>query len=78
MWAVKLIDKQPKVVQNDEGKEFLNKTFQSYLVQHSICFFTSKNRDIKCAIVERFNITLKSKIWKHFSRSRQYRYIDDL
>ena len=76
--AYKLIDKTPKVVQSDEGKEFLNKKFQSYLEQRNIRFFTSKNREIKCAIVERFNRTLKSKIWKHFSKSRQYRYIDVL
>ena len=74
----RLIDKKPKVVQSDEGKEFLNKKFQNYLESNNIRFFTSKNRDIKCAVVERFNRTLKSKIWKHFSRSRKYRYIDVL
>ena len=76
--AFKLIHIKPKVVQSDEGKEFLNKKFQTYLEQHNIRFFTSKNREIKCAIVERFNRTLKSKIWKHFSKSRKYRYIDVL
>lgn len=72
------IDVKPLVVQSDEGKEFLNKKFQNYLETNNIRFFTSKNRDIKCAIVERFNRTLKSKIWKHFSQSRQFRYIDVL
>ena len=37
--AYKLIDKTPKVVQSDEGKEFLNKKFQSYLEQRNIRFF---------------------------------------
>ena len=76
--AFHLIDRKPKVVQSDEGKEFLNKKFQNYLEKNNIRFFTSKNRDIKCAIVERFNRTLKSKIWKHFSHSRKYKYIDIL
>lgn len=76
--AYSQIDIKPKVVQSDEGKEFLNKKFQKHLALNNIRFFTSKNRDIKCAIVERFNRTLKSKIWKHFSHSRKYRYIDVL
>lgn len=76
--AFSQIDMKPKVVQSDEGKEFLNKKFQNYLETNNIRFFTSKNRDIKCAIVERFNRTLKSKIWKHFSHSRKYKYIDVL
>ena len=76
--AFKLIREKPEVVQSDEGKEFLNSKFQNHLKQNNIRFFTSKNRDIKCAIVERFNRTLKSKIWKHFSHSRKYRYLDIL
>lgn len=76
--AFSMIIPKPRVVQSDEGKEFLNKKFQNYLEKNNIRFFTSKNRDIKCAIVERFNRTLKSKIWKHFSRSRKHRYIDVL
>ena len=72
------ITKTPKVIQTDEGKEFLNKKFQNLLKEKNIRFFTSKNRQIKCSIVERFNRTLKTKIWKHFSVTRKYRYIDAL
>ena len=71
-------DKKPELVQSDEGKEFLNKKFQDLLKQNAINFFTSKNREIKCSVVERFNRTIKNKIWKHFSTTRKYRYIDDL
>ena len=71
-------ENKPRLVQSDEGKEFLNKKFQALLSEHDIKFFTSKNRDIKCSIVERFNRTMKTKIWKHFSKTRSYRYIDVL
>ena len=76
--AFSMVNKKPRIIQSDEGKEFLNKKFQNYLEKNNIRFFTSKNRDIKCAIVERFNRTLKTKIWKYFSHSRKYRYIDVL
>ncbi len=76
--AFKLIGRKPQVVQTDEGKEFLNKKFQALLQQIGIRFFTSKNRLIKCAVVERFNRTLKNKIYKHFSVTRKYRYLEAL
>ena len=71
-------DRKPRLLQSDEGKEFLNSKFQVFLRTNNIRFFTSKNREIKCSIVERFNRTLKTKIWKHFSKIRMYRYIDAL
>ena len=43
---------------------------------HKIKFFTSKNQEIKCSVVERFNRTIKSRIWKYFSAKRTYKYID--
>lgn len=76
--AFKLVleDRIPKKVQSDQGKEFLNDKFQTLLETNNIKFFTSKNQEIKCSIVERFNRTIKSKIWKYFSANRTYSYID--
>jgi hypothetical protein len=37
-----------------------------------------RNPDVKCAIVERFNRTLKSKLFKWFTRTNSYRYVDVL
>ena len=53
---------KPSMVQSDKGTEFLNSTFQLMLKRHDIKFYTSENEDIKAAVVERFNRTLKTKM----------------
>jgi len=68
----------PEKLQSDRGKEFLNTSFQKLLKQHNIHFYTCNNPDIKCSLVERFNRTLKSKLWKHFTSTRSYHYLDVL
>ena len=55
------------MVQSDKGKEFLNFTYQSVLQRHDIKFYTSKNEDIKAAVVERFNTALKTKTYRYFT-----------
>ncbi|RWR99845.1 HASI-like protein, partial [Leptotrombidium deliense] len=41
-------------------------------------FFTSHGDVIKCSVVERFNRTLQSKIFKYFTANGTRRYIDVL
>ena len=48
----------PNFLQTDKGTEFFNYTFQQWLKDHKVHFFT-ENEDIKASIVERFNRTLK-------------------
>ena len=80
--AFKIIFKDnriPERLQTDEGNEFLNKILKSYLVsfkrpiKHYIL-----NSEMKAAIVERFNRTLKEKMWRYFTFKRTYRYLDIL
>ena len=52
--------RQPKKLHSDEGTEFMNHTFQHYLKDKGIHHFITRNKDIKAAIVERFNRTLRS------------------
>ena len=66
------------MLQTDKGSEFVNATFQSMLKLHDIHFYTSENEDIKAAIVERFNRTLKTKMYKYFTFKNTWRYIDVL
>ena len=68
----------PKRIQSDKGREFLNHIVQDLFKQYGIHFFTSEDPQIKCAVVERFNRTLKGRIWKYFTKSRVYRYINVL
>jgi len=70
--------RKPKFLQTDKGSEFLNSTFQSLLAEKSIKFYTSQNEDIKCALVERFNRTLKSRMFRYFTYASTNRYIDVL
>lgn len=68
----------PRVLQTDRGKEFINSHFQQLLKQHEITYRVVRNPDVKAAIVERFNRTLKERIWRYFTYSRSKRYIDVL
>ena len=66
------------MVQSNKGTEFLNSTFQSMLKRHDIKFYTSENKDIKAAIVERFNRTLKTEMYRYFTARNTRRYVDVL
>jgi len=66
------------MVQSDKGTEFVNSTFQSMLRRRGIKFYTSENEDIKAAVVERFNRTLKEKMYRYFTSKHTRRYTDIL
>ena len=68
----------PKTLQTDKGTEFLNYTFQQWLKDHKVHFFTTENEDIKASIVERFNRTLKTKLWRYFTHHDTLTYTDIL
>jgi len=48
------------------------------LQRRNIHFYTTDNLDIKAAVVERYNRTLKTKMFKYFSHKNTLRYIDVL
>ena len=60
----------PKRLQSDKGKEFLNKNVREYLQQNGIEHFTTWS-DQKAAVVERFNRTLKTRIWQYLQQIEQ-------
>ena len=70
--------KTPNFLQSDKGTEFLNSTFQSMLRRHGIHFYTSENEDLKASVVERFNRTLKTKMYRYFTHANTRRYVDVL
>ena len=73
-----LVDRHPAHLQTDKGTEFLNKKFQSMLRGNEIRFYTTENNDTKASVAERFNRTLKTKMWKYYTYKNTYRYIDVL
>ena len=68
----------PQYLQTDKGTEFLNRTFQTWLKKKGVHFFTTENDDIKACIVERFNRTLKQKLWRYFTKQDTLSYLDIL
>jgi len=56
----------------------MNATFQSMLLRNNIHFYTSENDDIKAAVVERFNRTLKQRIYRYFTHANTCRYLDSI
>lgn len=68
------LERLPVRLQSDAGREFKNRQFQNYLKNKGVHFFVTHN-STKASIVERFNRTLKTKMWKYFTEMNTNRYI---
>lgn len=93
-WAVPLSDKKhssvikafqnifqerkPLYLQTDKGKEFIAKSVQVFLKENDVKFYVTHNPDIKACFVERFNRTLKTKMYRYFTYKNTYKYVDIL
>ena len=71
------IFKPPRYLQTDQGKEFYNNTFKSMLEDYGITLYSTFSNK-KAAVIERFNRTLKAKMWREFSANGSYKWIDIL
>ena len=67
----------PKRIQTDQGKEFENREIARLFNEHQIELFSVKSA-YKAAIVERFNRTLKTKLWRYFTMSLKEKWTDVL
>ena len=77
----KILDRigfRPLYFNSDQGTEFVNATFKKLLAKHGIGFFTSKDADIKCAIIERFNRTLMGRIHRYLTKQNSQNYLEAL
>lgn len=75
--AFQTLKRTPNLLQTDNGKEFYNKDFQNLMKDKNIHHYSTFNNE-KASIVERFNRTLKEKMWKVFSFQGTYKWIDIL
>jgi hypothetical protein len=66
----------PERLQTDKGKEFFNREFADLMRNNGIQHFASES-DQKAAVVERFNRTLKTRIWTYLSakRTKKWAYV---
>ncbi len=62
----------------DKGKEFIGKDFQDFVTKKRIIHVVSRSPDIKAANVERWNRTLKTRLWKYFTKRKTFRYLNVL
>ena len=67
----------PLKIQTDDGREFRNKNVQDLFKRFGIHWFSTKNEG-KAQTVERFNRTLKGRMYKYFSAKNTRRWIDVL
>ena len=70
-------ERKPTLLQTDAGTEFINKKTQELLEKNNIKWFQSQN-ETKAQIVERFNRTLKDRMYKYFTANNTKRWIDVL
>ena len=74
-WIVPLKNKAGESLVN--GFQTILDNFQSLLEENSIHFFTT-NSELKTSVVERFNRTLKTHMWKYFTTKNTRVYINIL
>ena len=67
----------PTKLWNDEGSEFYNSSLSKLLSKHNITMYSTYG-DHKSAVVERFNRTLKEKMWQQFTAKNTRKWIDML
>lgn len=67
--------RHPKNLQTDHGKEFYNKIFADLMKKYDINHYSTFST-LKASIVERFNRTLKERMWKEFSLNGNYKWLE--
>ena len=65
--------RKPLRLQTDDVKEFYNKTMKAFLRRHNILHFSTKG-DTKASVVERFNRTLKERLYRYFTAKNTLDY----
>ena len=58
--------RKPVYLWTDKGTEFYNSNFKEYLKENGITLYSTQNVE-KSSVIERFNRTLKSKMFKQFT-----------
>ena len=69
--------RQPRLLWTDKGKEFYNKNVKQLLSRKNIKLYSTENEE-KSSVVERFNRTIKQKMWKMFSANNNTVYFDKI
>ena len=69
--------RKPQYLWVDKGKEFYNKHVKDLLEKNGIHMYSTENEE-KSSVVERWNRTIKSKMWKQFTVQGNTMYLNML
>ena len=69
--------RRPRQLQTDQGKEFYNRPFQQVLKKHAIHHFSTYG-DTKASVIERFNCTLKERLYRYLTAANTLKFVDVL
>uniref|UniRef100_A0A1I7TZ69 Integrase catalytic domain-containing protein n=1 Tax=Caenorhabditis tropicalis TaxID=1561998 RepID=A0A1I7TZ69_9PELO len=69
--------RKPQKMQTDNGKEYYNQEMKALFKSFDIHHFSTYS-DKKASIIERFNRTLKEKMWKMFTHQGNHKWTDIL
>ena len=68
---------KPKMLWTDKGSEFISKHFKDFLKKKGIRLYHTENEE-KSSVVERWNRTMKNKMWKMFTVNNNTVFFDKL
>jgi len=69
--------RKPQYLWTDKGKEYYNKHVKELLKKNKITLYSTENEE-KSSVCERWNRTIKTKMWKQFTVQGNTRYLDML
>ena len=69
--------RKPQYLWTDKGKEFYNKHLKEFLDKHKITLYSTENEEKSC-VVDRWNRTMKNKMWKMCTANNNTVYWDKL
>ena len=70
-------EKIPERIWVDNGKEFYNQHMKKLLGEENVILYSTHN-ELKSCVVERWNRTIKTDMWKYFTANYTRKYIDIL
>lgn len=70
-----LKNEKPSQICTDHGKEFYNSHVAKLLRNYGIKLFSTQNFEIKSSVVERFNRTLKTRLFKYFTANNTRKWL---
>ena len=69
--------RKPTMLWTDEGSEFISKHFKEVLKKEKIKMYHTENEE-KSSVVERWNRTMKNRMWKMFTANNSTVYSDKI